>query len=97
MYIYIFGILFIIVVLFLIYKFYSKINAFIQKYIIPSQHVKQIKQNMKDLEENKMENKEGKNKIIENLNEILYLPIEFLHKFIIMNGTSLLYKFSNFS
>jgi len=97
MYIYIFGILFIIIVLFLVYKFYPKINAFIQKYIIPSQQVKQIKQKMRDLEENEMKNKHEKSKIMENINEILYLPIDFLHKLIIINGTSLLYKFSNFS
>jgi uncharacterized membrane protein (DUF106 family) len=95
MYIYISGILLISTVLFLLYKFYPKINDLIKKYIIPFQQVKQIKQKMKDLEENEMkEEKSSHNtKIMENIHEILYLPVDFLYKLMITNVIPLFYTY----
>jgi hypothetical protein len=103
MYIYIFGISFILIVVFLIYKFYSKINAYVKKNIIPSQQVKQIKQQMKDLEKVEREKDENQeegekshfSKMMENINEIFYLTIDFLYKWVVLNGTSLLYNFTH--
>lgn len=98
MYIYIFGILLISILLFLLYKFYSKIDLLIKKYIISSQQVKQIKQKMKDLEENENEKEEEKTsyngKIMENIHEILYLPVDFLYKLMITNIMPLFHSFT---
>ena len=74
-------------------------NFFVKKNIIPSQHVKQIKQKMKDLEKPEKEKEKDEkvshfSKIIENIKEIFNLPIDFLYKFMIINGSSLFYKFT---
>jgi len=96
MYTYIFGILFISIVLFFIYKFYSKIDSIVKKYIIPSQHVKQIKKKMKDLEsEKKPDENSYFSKIMKNIHEILYLPIDFLYKLTITYGIPLHYNFTH--
>lgn len=93
---YIIGIIIILLVIFLIYIFYEKINDFIQKYIISSQNVEKIKQEMKDLENTKMKTQEKKEntKIIEKINEILYLPFDFIYKLIITYGTPIFYNLS---
>lgn len=96
MYTYIFGILFISIILFFIYKFYSKIDSIVKKHIIPSQHVKQIKQKMKDLEnEKKPDENSYFSKIMKNIHEILYLPIDFLYKLIFTYGITLHYNFTH--
>lgn len=96
MYTYIFGILFIGIILFFIYKFYSKIDGIVKKYIIPSQHVKQIKQKMKDLESEKKNDENSYfSKIMEKIHEILYLPIDFLYKLMNIYEKPLLYNFTH--
>lgn len=94
MYAYIIGIIVIVIVLFLIYKFYPKINTLIKKYIISFQYVKQIKQQMKDLDEPIIEKKENPPQITKTINEILYLPVDFLYKLIITYGTPIFYTIS---
>lgn len=96
MYTYIFTILFIVIVLFFIYKFYSKIDSIVKKHIIPSQHVKQIKKKMKDLENEKKNNENSYfSKIMKKIHEILYLPIDFFYKLIITYITPLQYNFTH--
>ena len=96
MYIYIFGGLLISILLFLLYKFYSKIDVLIKKYIISSQQVNQIKQKMEDLEENEKEEEKSSynSKIMENIHEILYLPVDFLYKLMITNIMPLFHSFT---
>lgn len=92
MYTHIIGLLIIIAGLFLIYKFYNKINDFIIKNILPSQHVKQIKHLMKDLDEKGEKSKN--HKILETLDEIIQIPIIFLYKLMVTYVTPIFYNIS---
>ena len=95
MYTYIIGIIIIIITIFFTYKFYPKISGLIKQYIIPSQYVKQIKQQMRDLDQPidiKTEN--NPSQISKTINEILYLPIDFLYKLSITYGTPIFHTFS---
>jgi predicted PurR-regulated permease PerM len=82
---------------FLIYKFYSQIDEYIKKHIIPSQKVIDIKKEMNDLdgssnEENsssKDENLSKFTKINDEINKLLYLPVDFLYKSAVSFGTPL--------
>jgi len=82
---------------FLIYKFYSQIDEYIKKHIIPSQKVIDIKKEMNDLdgssnEENsssKDENLSKFTKINDEINNLLYLPVDFLYKSAVSFGTPL--------
>lgn len=94
MYTHIIGLLIIITGLFLIYKFYNKINDFIIKNIVPSQHVKQIKHIMKDLEEGEKGEKGKNHKILETLDEIIQMPIIFLYKLMVTYLTPIFYNIS---
>lgn len=91
MYTYIIGIIIIIITIFFTYKFYPKISSLIKQYIIPSQYVKQIKQQMIDLDES---TEDHPSQITKTINEILYLPIDFLYKLLITYGTPIFYTFS---
>ena len=92
MYTYIIGIIIIIITIFFTYKFYLKISGLIKQYIIPSQYVKQIKQQMRDLDEPITEN--NPSQISKTINEILYLPVDFLYKLSITYGTPIFHTFS---
>ncbi len=94
MYTHIIGLLIIIAGLFLIYKFYNKINDFIIKNILPSQHVKQIKHVMKDLEEGEQGEKGKNHKILETLDEIIQMPIILLYKLMVTYVTPIFYNIS---
>jgi len=82
-----------IFLIFIIYKFYSKIDSIIKQYL-PSQRVLDIKSNMENanrtIEEKQRENgnidKEYAifdskiNNIFQKINEIAFMPMEFIQK-----------------
>jgi predicted PurR-regulated permease PerM len=87
----------VILVIYLLYEFYPKINTIVQKYIISPQNVERIKKKMIYLENNEIiQNNESvqNNEILENINEILYLPIDFIYKIVITYGKPLFYNLS---
>ena len=86
----------IVIGFFLIYKFYSQIDEYIKKHIIPSQKVFDIKKEMNDLDSSsnqeispKDENLSKFTKIIDEINKLLYLPVDFLYKSAVSFGTPL--------
>ena len=76
-----------IFIIFIIYKFYSKIDSIIKQYL-PSQKVVDIKRDMKNankiIEERKRENNDIPdskiNNIFQKINEIVFMPVEFMQK-----------------
>jgi len=79
-----------IFIIFIIYKFYSKIDSIIKQYL-PSQKVVDIKRDMKNankiIEEKSRENSQNNdmpdskiNNIFQKINEIVFMPVEFMQK-----------------
>jgi len=82
-----------IFIIFIIYKFYSKIDSIVKQYL-PSQRVLNIKSTMKnankEIEEKERENVNPENKIdifdskinivFQRMNELVFMPVEFIQK-----------------
>ena len=90
---YIIGIIIILLVLFLIYNYYSKIDDFIKKNIIISQNIQEIKEEMRNLENEPEETPPQNSTFSDNINDIFYLPIDFMYKLLITYGRPFFYKF----
>jgi len=85
MYPYIIALIVIIIGLYIIYKSYPKIYSYIEKSIVPSQNIKEIKKEMQLLDSSDTihtEEHQGMkfSKITERIDELLYVPIDFLYK-----------------
>lgn len=104
MYYLVVAIIIILIGIFLLYRFYPKIDEFIKKHFIPSQNVIYIKKEMKDLDTSsntelpKKEEEEEPlsqfTKISNQIVDILYLPVDLLYKSAISYGTPLFYNVS---
>lgn len=98
---YLVALIIIVVGIFFVYNFYSQIDAFIKKHIIPSQNVINIKKEMRDLDSSsneessppQEENDSKFTKISNEITELLDLPIDFLYKSLVSFGTPLFYVF----
>jgi sortase (surface protein transpeptidase) len=102
MYYYLAAIIIIIITIFLIYKFYSKIDNFIKKNFMHSQNVMEIKSEMKTIDSKMESSKKDENKpyqiqiVLDKVNEILYIPVDFLYKLGISYAVPLFYTFLHF-
>jgi len=100
MYPYIVALIVITIGLYIIYKSYTKIHSYIEKTIIPSQNIKEIKKEMQLLDSsNTIHTEEDQamkfSKITDRVDELLYLPIDFLYKLFLSYVIPLYYTFTS--
>ena len=75
--------------IFIVYKFYSRIDNIVKQYL-PSQRVLDIKNDMKKVNkvleerdnvvENKVDKTEKTDSMFQKINELMFMPIEFIQK-----------------
>lgn len=75
--------------IFIVYKFYSRIDNIVKQYL-PSQRVLDIKNDMKTVNkileerdnvvENKVDKTEKTDSMFQKINELMFMPIEFIQK-----------------
>lgn len=85
MYSIIFITIFSLLLLFIIYNFYSKIDSIVKRYL-PTQRVLDIKSEMHNLDESTTtaeKNPPVFQNISQKISDLLYLPIDFLRKIIL--------------
>lgn len=85
MYLFIIFFLIFITILFLVYRFFPKLDSFLKNYL-PSQRVINIKSEMNNIDKtmkNSQQNSTDQTineKIIEHINKVVFIPINYLYR-----------------